>query len=243
MNTKQHIMNIKYGFILSLIFFGKYLGIAQAFSESSTNRFSLALVGQLGIPIAQFKEHAHPQAGFRFEFGYAIFKAVPSISLGGELSGTFTGAKKDIYKGTEIKTSSSLVHLYPMLRWAPKTKKRIAYYIDAAAGYSGAGTETTSTVVDKATFLEQILGSQPDDIVETVNHKKASFNGFGYSLGAGINIRPCFSIGVRYHHINNIKYANKDEVSVVNTEIIYVYRETPIDMLVVTLGFSSWGLY
>jgi opacity protein-like surface antigen len=243
MRTSNRIKLLTGSLIIGSILLGKNVGLAQSSAKFNGNRFHMGLVGQMGIPMGQFKEYANPQGGVRFEVGYAIFKAVPSITIGGELSGTFTGAKKDIYKGAEIKTSSSLVHLYPMLRWAPKTKKRIAFYVDAAAGYTGAGTETTSTIVDKATFLEQILGSQPDDIVETVTHKNASFNGFGYSIGAGINFRPCISIGVRYHHINNIKYANKDEVSVVNTEIIYVYREIPIDMIVVTLGVSSWGLY
>ncbi|MEJ0032767.1 MAG: hypothetical protein WDO15_21465 [Bacteroidota bacterium] len=177
--------------------------------------------GTVGIPINDFKNYSKVQGGGGLEFGIGFLDKKKSLSAGATLFVLSTGSKKDTYQGAEVKTSSALFLIGPMMRWAPVVSWRIVPFVSASAGVGISSTSTTSQIVDKATFIEQFTGMQESDIVTTTYQKDSGGYSLGYSLSAGILIKPAFILKFSYFGISKVKYVNKDDVTVENGELLY----------------------
>lgn len=200
--------------------------------------FSLA--PQIGIPVGQFRNYSKVQGGA--DLAAAIgFKANPSFSAGAAFSVLGTGAKIDNYRGLQVKTDGALFMVGPMVRWAPVTSWRIVPFVGVSSGLGISSTTTTSEIVDKATFFEQFVGWQEEDIVNTTTHMQSGGTSLGYSLSAGVLIKPAFTLAVTYFAIDQVKYVNKDDVSFADGEISYTSNVVPVQMLNISLGFALWA--
>lgn len=230
-------------FLVSCTFsFAQSQGSAHEYPITKRGRpIYAAVVGEIGIPILDFRNYAKVQGGVGFEAGLGFLDNKRSLSAGGTFFGTFTGAKKDTYRGAEIKTSTALMMIGPMLRWAPVVPWRVVPFISAAGGLGVSSTSTTSEIVDKATFIEQFFGMQESDIVDTTSEKESGGVSAGYSLAAGILIKPAFVLKFSYFGINNVKHVDKDDVTVENGEIIYHTNVIPVQMFNISIGVSNWA--
>jgi hypothetical protein len=211
--------------------------IAQV--QTPPRPFYGSLAGQIAIPQNAMKDCSATRGGFRIEFGRP-FKKMPALSWGFDLSGILSGAKTDAFKGLEVKTKTEIYGLHYFLRLMPVKKIDLKPYFDASAGFMSASTETTSTVVDSPTFLEEVLLNRETE-VETTTHESQISSNFSYSVGAGVIIKRIVMIGVRYRHTNPVSYVDKNEVYVKDNTIKYNVRHIPLDMIEVTIGISNWG--
>ena len=217
----------------------------DGFDEASTDLVNhqpsvyFSILGQVSVPKNEFRNYSNVRGGLRIEAGVP-FKSNRSFSVGGNLSLIFSSPKEDRFKGLSVKTETSVIGLHPFIRWAPQSASPIKPYIDVSAGVTTSYTQTTSEVVDKPTFLEQVLFGKETE-VETTTHKEQSASNLSYSLGAGLKLGKWLSVGVRYEKVRPIRYADKNNVYVHNAEIVYDTKRIPLDMLILTLGISNWG--
>lgn len=215
---------------------------AQEPTDGDSTRYKnyyISLLGLLSIPQNEFRQYSKTRGGFQIEVGVP-FKATRALAAGAQVSVLFSGAKKDQFKGMEVATESMLINIQPLLRWAPVKPAKVKPFLDFTAGLTIVTTQTTSEIVDHATFLEEVLFGNETEVV-TVTHRDESSAGFSYSVGAGFIISRWLSIGIRYQNVSLIKYVDKDKVFVNDTRVVYDERRIPIDMLSITLGISNWG--
>ena len=241
-------MNTKGPALLCLFLVSCFFCVAQ--SQDTTHNYPMtkngrpiyfSLIGQVGIPMKDFKNYSKVQGGGGLEIGLGFKGEKRSLSGGLTLLALTTGSKKDTYQGVEVKTSSGLFLVGPMMRWAPVVPWRVVPFISAAVGPGISSTSTSSEIVDKATFLEQFFGMQDSDITSTTYHKDSGGVGAGYSLSAGVLIKPAFILTFSYFSINNVKYVNKDDVAVNNGELVYKSNVIPVQMFNISLGVSNWA--
>ena len=90
--------------------------------------------------------------------------------------------------------------------------------------------------MDEATFVEQVLFGEEDE-VETITHQSGGSANFSLSVGAGVIIKKLVRVGVRYHHTYSVDYIDTDQISINDTSIQYEVNRIPIDMIVITVGF------
>ena len=200
--------------------------------------FYVSLDGIMAIPVASLKTYSNIRGGFRFALGGPL-KANSPLSLGLELGGIFSGSKKDKFKGLDVKTSTTIVELQPVLRYIPKNKHVVDPYFEFAIGIMAASTSTTSEIVDEPTFLEEVLfGSETQ--VETTTHQRGGSTNLSYGLGAGVIISDCVTIGVRYQHANPVEYIDFNNVFVKDGAIQYEVNRIPLDMIQITIGIGIW---
>jgi hypothetical protein len=198
-----------------------------------------SFLGQLGIPQSDFRQYAKTRGGFRVEAGVPI-KANSAFSAGAEISALFSSPKKDYFKGIGVNTESILINLQPFLRWTPKKQHTVRPFLDVSAGLTAVATQTTSEIIDRATFLEEILFGSDTQVV-TVTHEEQSAVSFSYSAGMGFVIANWFMIGVRYQNVNRIKYVDKNAVYIDKSQIVYEEKRIPLDMFTITVGITNWG--
>lgn len=215
----------------------------KSLDESSQPRspkpFYFAIDGQVAIPLGSLREYSKVRGGVRFEFGKPL-KANPSLGVGIELSGIFSGSKKDKFKGLDVKTKTSLTEIHPFIRWTPRKNLNLNPFIDFSIGVMVAGTETTSEIVDEPTFLDQVLFDAQTE-VETVTHQSSTSSGFSFGVGAGFIIKKFFMVGIRYHHSDPLNYIDKNDVYLNGNTLRYDVKRIPLDMIVVTIGIGIWG--
>ena len=202
--------------------------------------FYLSMEGIMAVPVAPLKTYSDVRGGVRFALGGPL-KASSPFSVGLELGGIFSGSKKDKFKGLDVKTSTTMVELQPVLRYIPKMKHALDPYFEFTIGIMAASTITTSEIVDEPTFLEEVLfGSETQ--VETTTHQRGGSTNLSYGLGAGVIINDCVTVGVRYQHANPVDYIDFNNVSVNNGAIQYEVNRIPLDMIQITIGIGIWRM-
>ena len=207
-------------------------------AKKASKKLYIQISGQLALPQNEFKQYSKPWGGFRIDAGTPI-KDNP-LSFGGEISFFPSGSKKDVFKGIEVETSSLLFNLHPFLRWVPNGSAKVKPFIDVSTGLTVTSTSTTSKIIDEPTFLEQVLFGEETE-VQTTTHMDSGGANISYSVGAGLRIGNFFILGIRYQQVNQIKYANHNQVFVSNDKIVYEVHKIPLDMLTISLGISNWG--
>ncbi len=203
------------------------------------SEFYISLLGQLAIPQNKLRAYSNIKGGLSLEMGKS-FKRIPSFSAGLEVSGVITSPKKDKFKGLDISTNTGLAQFLPFIRWAPKKDLNVKPFLDFSTGITLAWTETTSVIVDEATFWEEVLLGAEDE-VETTTHMDVTSTNLSYGIGAGVVIKKFLMVGIRYYHSKPMDYVNNETVYVKDNTILYNTQRIPIDMLVVTVGISNWG--
>ena len=245
---KTRIVTIACVIGLSTVLSQKTMAQQETLSEGSTESskpsrpFYIGLFSQLAIPQGTFKEYSNARAGFRIEAGRS-FKNNPAIGGGMEFSAIFSGSKKDVFRGMEVKTSSTLFEIHPFVRWTPIKKQTLKPYMDFSTGITVAYTSTNSKIVHSVpadTFLEQVLFGD-DTQVETVSQKHNTSTNLSFSIGTGVIIKNLLMVGIRYQHTNPVRYIDKNDVYIENNAIQYDVKHIPMDMIVVTIGISNWG--
>jgi len=233
---------------ISTVFCEKAVAQQETISEGSAQTskpsrlFYMSLLSQMAVPQGTFKEYSTTRGGFRIEAGKS-FKKNPSLGAGLELTGIFSGSKKDIFKGMEVKSNSNLIEIHPFVRWTPIKKQSVKPYIDISTGITGATTSTNSKIehsVPAETLVDQLLWGN-DTQVETVSQKDNTSTNLSFSIGTGVIIKKLLMVGIRYQHTNPVSYIDKNDVYIENNVIQYDVKRVPLDMIVVTIGITNWG--
>lgn len=214
---------------------------AQDMDDSSglgRQNIYFSFLGQLGIPQSDFRQYAKTRGGLRVEAGVPI-KVNSAFSAGAEISALFSSPKRDYFKGIDINTESILINVQPFLRWTPKKQHAVRPFVDVSAGLTAVATQTTSEIIDRATFLEEILFGSATQVV-TVSHEEQSAVSFSYGAGMGFVIAKWFMVGVRYQNVTRINYVDKNGVHVDKGRIVYEEKRIPLDMVMVTVGITNW---
>jgi hypothetical protein len=238
--THGHMKNFMTLLAFGTLFLFSHESIAQDYlsaGQEGQPKIPKIWVGadaQIAIPLASLKEFSKTRGGIRLEVGKP-FKASPSLSVGLEFSGVFSGSRDDKFKGMDVNTSTTLVSLQPFIRWAPTNKAAVNPFFDFSMGIMASSTATTSEIVDEATFLEEVLLGKEDE-VETITHQTGGSANFSLSAGAGVTIKKFIRVGVRYHHTYPVDYIDTEKISIKDTSIHYEVNRIPIDMIVVTVG-------
>jgi hypothetical protein len=217
-------------------------GEAPAQPAKVSRPFYVSLLGQLALPQGDLKTYSNARGGFRIEAGKS-FKKHPSLGGGAEFTAIFSGSKKDVYKGMEVKSNSSLYEIHPFVRWTPIKKQNLKPYFDISTGITVAYTSTDSKIVHAVpaeTFIDQLLWGD-DTKVETVSQKDNTSANLSFSIGTGVIIKKLLMVGIRYQHTNPVSYIDKSDVYIENNTIQYDVKRMPLDMIVVTVGISNWG--
>jgi len=202
--------------------------------------FYVSMEGIMAVPVASLKTYSDVRGGVRFTLGGPL-KASSPLSVGLGLGGIFSGSKKDKFKGLDVKTNTTLLELQPVLRYIPKMKHPVVPYFEFAIGIMAASTITKSEIVDEPTFLEEVLfGAETE--VETITHQRGGSTNLSYGLGAGLIIKNCVTLGVRYQHANPVDYIDFNNVSVNNGAIQYEVNRIPLDMIQITIGIGIWRM-
>ena len=238
---------MRYQIIILTIFIpvicGNQVAIAQDVDENTTNNnenktinMFIGATGQLAIPIRTFKDYANTMGGFRIEAGKR-FTLESAFRYGIAFTALFAGSREDNFKGMNLKTQSSIMEIQPLIRVSSPKPSIIKPYFDFSAGLLINVTQSTTEIIDRPTFLEQVLFNQ-DQEVESTNHKDHASANFSFGIGAGIIFKEVWTLGVRYHHANAINYVDKDKVYVSDGSIRYDTKQVPVDIIAISIGFS-----
>ena len=154
---------------------------------------------------------------------------------GAQIEFLLTGNKKDTWKGIEVETGGAFIKLNLINRIRPSHTGKIDPFFEFAYGLNISSTTTNYQIIDEATFWEEFLLGQDDEIV-TVELKDYTDTSSNLAIGIGAFIRNMVVVQLKYNVSPHIGFVTKEDIVVENERIDY--RPTKSDMHTISLSIG-----
>jgi len=205
-------------------------------NTAEESKIYIALNGLVGITVFDYKKNSSKDIlmGINFDVTTVPFKKFRTWELGGQFEYLHAGNKKDEWKGLELKSKSSFYKLNIINRLRPLKKGSFNPFIELAYGVNMSYTKSSYQIVDETTFLEEFL-LNAEDVGETESVKR--HYGFSQNIAFGVGaVIKHFIFQVKYNFCPNINHVKKEDIYVVNDEIVYDTGKSKLQLVIVCLG-------
>ena len=228
-------------FLAFVLVFGYQLSKAQEYTEESSESGVVVhpTVNLLiGNPVQDFWETYSKQRLWGFDIGVVFpLNKSPWFQPGVLFEVYPFGTDKATYKGIEVKTSGAFIKGNMVGRFRFLNEQNISPFIELGYGFNLSSTSTTYEIVDEATFFEEFFLDE-EDVSETVTVKDHTHGAHNFNAGAGIVFNRLITFQVKYNLTSVMRYVERDDVKVTDNSVTYRISESPMQMIVVSVGFS-----
>jgi len=220
--------------LVLFLFIFQYTVSSQENTAEEKNIYA-TLNALAGIAVQDYKENSSKDVlmGVSFDVTTVPFKKFRPWELGGQFEFLHAGTKKDEWSGLELKSKSMFYKLNLINRIRPIKKGPVDPFIELAYGVNMSYTKSSYEIVDETTFLEEFL-LNAEDVGETETVKKQTGFSQNFAFGVGAVIKH-FVFQVKYNYCPNIKHVKKEDIHVVDDEIVYDSSKSKLQLVTVCL--------
>ncbi|TRX71948.1 hypothetical protein [Carboxylicivirga sp. M1479] len=215
---------------------------AEWHDEAGNAYLTLNLIN--GIPIADFSSRYSKKNLWGFGTDLVISPIISALFWQPGIQYQYYHGGKDWadWHGLELATSVHFHQLNFINRFRFASRKKFSPYLEIGMGKTWSKARSWYTIVDEATFFEQLFFNAEDE-VETHQMKKYTDNVSNLSLGVGFMLYNWVNIQIKYVSSQEITYVQKGDIRVSAPDITYINSNSTIEMIVLSLGVSTELLY
>lgn len=160
---------------------------------------------------------------------------------GAQIELLLTSNKKDAWKGIEVETGSAFFKFNLINRIRPSYTGRIDPFFEVAYGLNVSSTTTNYEIVDEATFWEEFLLGQEDEI-QTVQIKEHNDISSNFAIGIGAFIKNLLMVQLKYNVSPNIEFVNKENIVIINDSVQYQPVKSNMHTISLSVGINFGSL-
>ena len=160
------------------------------------------------------------------------------LETGAGLGLVFIGDQTDNADGLQISTSSTVLSVNYLLGAVVPLSENFSIRVNASTGVNISNTTSSYEIVDRATFLEDLLGIQDEDIIEKVQVNEFTDTGPMYRIGGGLLFKNTIYLNFSYTTGGSLRFVTRDGISVEGDTIVYRPERSALRYFSIGLGLS-----
>ena len=177
-----------------------------------------------------------PDVMFQFhtDWVYSPFPSENVVGLGLQFGLVHLATTFEDVPGGNIESHSNLFDISLLGRIRVPFKLPIRPYFDISYGLGISHTKSKLIVVDEATFLEELLFDEEDEISKETVKKFSNTRGL-FGLGAGLEYKKRFYVHFRMYNGGDMEFVNEEGIRISDSGGV-TYDQKPAKLKFYTIG-------